>query len=65
MAICERCAKKTKLTKMSYFDKAMLCPMCWVKEAAHPRFHDAIRADEAAIRQGNFNFGGIGKPADL
>jgi len=38
---------------------------CEDKEKAHPLYQKAVEAESAAVRQGNYNFEGIGKPADL
>lgn len=33
---------------------------CKEEETKHPRYQEARKADEAAIRAGNYNFPGIG-----
>lgn len=65
MATCERCYKKTLATTMSYFNTQMICLDCEKLEREHKEFKRAQEAEEAQVRVGNFNYGGIGKPADL
>jgi hypothetical protein len=50
---------------MSYFNDDTICMECDDKERAHPKFKEALEADQRAVRAGNYNFAGIGKPADL
>lgn len=65
MEYCDRCCCKTNFTTMSYFTTASICMDCDKKEREHPRFKEAQDAEMAQIRQGNYNFKGIGKPKDL
>jgi hypothetical protein len=62
---CERCGKKALSLTGSYFNTQMICPDCDDRERKHPRFKDAVAADEAACRQGNYNYSGIGLPEDI
>lgn len=63
---CDRCYKDTGgVTTMSYFNDDTICMECDDKERVHPKFKEALEADQRAIKSGNFNFPGIGKPADL
>ena len=50
---------------MSLFNEQMICIACIATEQAHPRFDEAVAAEEAALRRGEFNFPGIGLPEDL
>ena len=50
---------------MSLFNEQMICIACIATEQAHPRFDEAVAAEEAAVRRGDFNFPGIGLPPDL
>lgn len=50
---------------MSMFNTDRICMECKSKEKAHPAYKDAVEADHAAIRAGNYNFDGIGLPKDL
>tara|TARA_R100001463_G_scaffold53063_1_gene104005 strand:+ start:3179 stop:3301 length:123 start_codon:yes stop_codon:yes gene_type:complete len=38
---------------------------CKDKERKHPKFKEAQDAEHQAVKNGNYNFGGIGKPDDL
>ena len=57
---CERCGKETAVTIMSMFNKQTICLECKEAEKQRPDYKDAVAADEAAIRAGNYNFEGIG-----
>ncbi len=66
MAKCDRCGCETTMSKMSWFNEDMLCPSCQEKEEAHPDYAKAKAADNFfLINKKNYNFPGIGKPADL
>jgi hypothetical protein len=60
MAECDRCGKQALSTIMSMFNRDLLCKHCKQAERQHPDYEAACAADEAAIRQGNYNFPGIG-----
>lgn len=60
MAMCQRCGKETNITIMSMFNTQTICMDCSDSERKRPDFEDARKADEAAIKSGNFNFKGIG-----
>jgi hypothetical protein len=38
---------------------------CLEKEEKHPKYKEAAAAELRAVQAGNYNFPGIGKPADL
>jgi len=38
---------------------------CLSKEQKHPEYKEAKKAELAAVRNGNYNFAGIGLPGDL
>jgi len=50
---------------MSYFNTDRICLDCSALEQKHPLFEAARAADEEAIKRGDMNFPGIGKPDDL
>jgi hypothetical protein len=50
---------------MSYFNTDILCMDCSDKERAHPQFGEARRIETEHCKSGNYNFAGVGKPADL
>lgn len=62
---CERCYKDTISFTGSYFDMEMVCFNCAEKERAHPDYARAVARESEAVRQGDFNFPGIGLPNDL
>ena len=61
---CERCGSEGAFT-MSRFNTERICMSCSAKEKKHPRYQEAVDAEMEAIRCGNYNFQGIGRPADL
>jgi hypothetical protein len=63
--LCDRCHEKTDVTTMSFFNTQMICPDCEDKERSHLKFPEAKEAESRAVRNGDYNFGGIGKPDDL
>lgn len=62
---CARCGTTETSLKMSYFNTDMLCPECVKKEEAHPDFKKAKDIELQHVLNGDYNFAGIGKPADL
>jgi hypothetical protein len=50
---------------MSYFNTEEICLDCKVLEQAHPLYPEAVAAECAAVKAGDMNFPGIGKPDDL
>lgn len=63
--ICDRCGTQTNVHTMSRFNTETICPDCEDLERAHPRYEEAVRVEADAVRQGNYNFPGIGLPSDL
>jgi hypothetical protein len=61
MARCDRCARETIAVIMSMFNTEDLCLDCKDRERLDPRYPEAVAADEAAMRAGNYNFKGIGR----
>ncbi len=62
---CQRCHKETIATSMSIFNTEMICNICEQTERKHPQFHAARQAEHEAISKGDYNYPGIGLPADL
>lgn len=62
---CQRCRRPTNITTMSMFNTDMCCPECTEEERAHPDFQKARDAELEALQSGDYNFPGIGLPADL
>lgn len=65
MSRCDRCRRETLVTTGSYFNTETICPDCRAAEEAHPDFERARRIEGEAVRRGDFNFPGVGLPADL
>lgn len=65
MTHCDRCHQPALATIMSRFNTDTICLPCEKKERAHPDYQKAADAELAAVRRGDYNFPGIGKPADL
>jgi len=47
------------------FNTEMICSDCKGKERHHPDYAAAQAAELAAVQAGDYNFSGIGKPANL
>jgi len=64
--ICDRCGlPHNGRTIMSKFNTDTICMPCKDKEKAHPDYKKASDAEIEQVRQGNYNFTGIGLPKDL
>lgn len=62
---CERCGAEVVGLTMSMFNIQMICIKCETKEKEHPDYDKATTAETAELQQGNYDFEGIGLPADL
>lgn len=64
---CAWCGAKGSdvITTMSIFCTDMICLDCKDKEVKHPLYKQAREAEAEAVRRGDYNFPGIGKPSDL
>lgn len=62
---CQRCRKETAISIMSKFNTQQICPECEKLEKGHASYKRASDAEMAAVRRGDYNFPGIGKPVDL
>ena len=60
MLKCERCGKTTNTHTVSMFNIQSICMDCKKEEKKHPRYKEAVKADLDAIKNGNYNFEGIG-----
>jgi hypothetical protein len=65
MPICSRCQKKAKVTTMSRFNTDIICIPCEDIEKQHPDYQRAVEVELQEVQKGNYNYPGIGKPADL
>jgi hypothetical protein len=58
---CDRCGGSLDGGRtMSRFNTDCLCPACAEAEKSHPHYREAVEAELAEIRKGNYNFKGIG-----
>ena len=57
---CHRCFAKSEMYIMSMFDVSLICDHCHKAELRHPDYEKAREAEHAAVKQGNYNFKGIG-----
>lgn len=62
---CGRCNRRTSTTTMSLFNTDMCCNSCIEMERDHPSFPEARKAELDELQKGNYNYPGIGLPADL
>jgi hypothetical protein len=62
---CDRCHKETGSIICSMFNTQGLCHDCKAAERNHPKYREAADAEMAAVRNGNYNFPGVGLPPDL
>ena len=65
MSNCERCDSETTTTTMSWFNTQMICKPCDEKELSHKDIEKAKAKDLEQVKQGNYNYEGIGLPSDL
>ena len=57
---CDRCEKPTGgSTTMSIFNQDVICLPCKEKEKLDPDYDAAVRAEQEAIRNGDYNFPGV------
>ncbi len=64
MKVCQRCGEETIATIMSMFNTQDICLDCKKKEEKHPDYKKARDAEAEQVRQGNYNFKGIGLPKE-
>lgn len=58
---CDRCGQKTNgVTIMSMYNEDIICMACKENEKKRADYKDAQDADIAEIKNGNYNFKGIG-----
>lgn len=58
---CDRCGGSLKEGRtMSMFNTDCICLNCKAEEKKRKNYSEAVRADVDAIKNGNYNFPGIG-----
>jgi ribosomal protein L40E len=58
---CDRCHASLKNGRiMSMYNEQTICLECKAKENQRNEYRQALEADHAEIRKGNYNFKGIG-----
>jgi hypothetical protein len=62
---CERCGGDARLSTCSIFNAEQICLECKDREENHPDYEKAQKAEDEALRRGEFNFPGIGLLANL
>ena len=64
---CDRCgvSLEGKSASVSYFNTDFCCSDCLEREQQHPDYQRAKEVELEAVKRGDYNFKGIGKPADL
>ena len=58
---CQQCFVETSAYIMSMYSTRLICLTCKEEEERRDDYGEAVDADIAAIKSGNFNFKGIGK----
>ena len=57
---CDRCGQPTGgTTTMSVFNQDVICIPCKEEEKKDPDYDAAVRAENDAIRRGDYNFPGV------
>lgn len=58
---CDRCGGSLDEGRiMSMYNTDIICMKCKAEERKRDDYKQAVEADHAEIRRGNYNFGGIG-----
>ena len=58
---CDRCGGSLSAGRtMSMYNRDCICMKCKAEEMQRADYKDAVAADHEQIRQGNYNFDGIG-----
>lgn len=67
---CQRCGgtlevNGLKVHTVSMFNKEEICMSCKEREKKHPMYRKAVEVDREHIKNGDYNFEGIGCPPEL
>ncbi len=57
---CQQCSGESIVHIMSMYSTRLICMECKDEETKRSDYKDAVDADVAEIKKGNFNFKGIG-----
>lgn len=57
---CDRCGAPLTVRIMSMYNDDCICMECKEKERKCEDYREAVEADHAEIKKGNYNFKGIG-----
>ena len=57
---CDRCGGPLGIRTMSMYNTECICQTCKAQERNRPDYQKALDADHAAIKNGDYNFPGIG-----
>jgi hypothetical protein len=63
--VCSWCRKPSFSHTMSMFCLDPICLECKERERKHPLYAWACEVEAEAVKRGDLNFPGIGKPEDL
>lgn len=58
--VCDRCGAPLNIRIMSMYNEDVICMKCKEKERKREDYSKAVEADINAIRNGDYNFKGIG-----
>ena len=58
---CQRCGKETTVSICSMFSSAQICMECKDAEERSPAYQEAVAVESAAVKNGDYNFQGIGE----
>jgi hypothetical protein len=62
--VCPRCKANLRSWTTSYFNLEDICLDCALDERSAPNFSHARAREEAEVRQGNYNYRGLGLAPD-
>lgn len=62
---CDRCGEIVRVLQGSMFNTQMVCKSCLSIERKHPKYKEAREVERKQVLMGNYNYEGIGLPADL
>ena len=60
--ICDRCPNPLGVHRTSWFNNDNLCSTCQQQEESHPDYAYAKAVEHEAVRNGDYNFPGVGWP---